>query len=138
VAHGFSPEVQARLDAALATGKPPSGIDPTAKDNLADEINNYGTQIIDLAWNISEQRSVSQVGPHEIVLATIAADRKRETFDWPGWGGGFALGVFGNSIFDWFPFKDLTPITAIIALASLAAAGVFGGFAVRRAHAIES
>ena len=131
--HGFSPEVDSKLALSIATGQPPSGIEAGAKDQLADEINDYGSRVIDLAWTIAEQRKASQVGTHEVALAVAASQKRREWFDWPAWGGGFSLGVLGNSIPDWFPYKDVSGETVGITIVALVATGVFACFAVWRA-----
>jgi hypothetical protein len=130
----FTPAVRSHLNLSVATGHPSSGIDPAAEQQLADAINAYGIQLADLAFSISRRRSAAIVGPAQVAAAVDAAlGQSKAGVDWPGWLGGFFLGIFGNSLFDFFPLRDLDPVTLILALVGLVGAAVCACFAVKRA-----
>lgn len=130
----FTPAVRGHLNLSIATGHPSSGIDAGAEQDLADAINAYGIQLVDLAFSISRGRNAAIVGPAQVAAAVdTASDQSKEGFDWPGWLGGFFLGMFGNSLFDFFPLEDLDPVTLVLALVGLVGAAVCACFAVKRA-----
>ena len=130
----FTPEVEQHLIRLIASGNPSSGIDPAAEQELADAINAHGLHLVDLSFGITRQRNAAMVGPAQVRAAVDAAlDAPKKFFDWPAWLGGFFLGVFGNSVPDFFPFDELSPVTVILAMVGLVGAAVCAGFAIKQA-----
>lgn len=101
---------------------------------MATAIDDYGTRLVDLSFSFSVQRKADIVGVSQVAVATHAAlDPPKKGVDWPGWLAGFSLGVFANTIPDFFPTNDISGETLVLAGGSLAGTGLLACVAIWRA-----